>query len=110
MGERPSSSCWVADPVSGAGLGEASGLRVVGGLEPELGDRLVVPLAIGLVVLARVGVALDGVVRVGRRAVLVRGDGTGRDLLGGSLGGVGGVGALGGVGLGGLGLLHLRLV
>ena len=87
-------------PGSGAGLGEASGLGVGGGLEPELGVGLVVPLAVGLVELARVGVALDRVGLVGRGAVLVRGDRTGRELRGGSLGGLG-LGAS--VDLGGLG-------
>src|SRR4029078_8931057 len=42
-----------------AALGEAGGLGGGGRVEPDLGDRLLEPLAVGLVVLHRVLVALD---------------------------------------------------
>ena len=58
---------------------EAGGLRGIGVLEPELGLGLLEPLRALDVVLARVGVALDGVA-LGARAVLVGGDGTRGDL------------------------------
>src|SRR6478672_13192211 len=76
-------AAFVSRQVSGAGLGEASSLSGLGGLEPDLGHRLLEPLAVRLVVLHRVEVALDGVRLVGGRAVLVRGDRALGDLDGG---------------------------
>src|SRR5580765_2304705 len=61
---------------------EASGLGVLGALEPELGDGRVVPLRTLDVELAGVGVALDGVVRRRGGAVLERRNGTLRQRSG----------------------------
>src|SRR5690242_20827270 len=55
-----------------SGAGEPGSLGVLGGLEVELRDRRVVPLAVGLVVPTGVGVALD-LVALRRAAALQRG-------------------------------------